>query len=234
MNRRTFSGGAFLGGACGARRWPPTAWPGLPPDRRHRGGRHPVPPQQRRIRRQVSAGNPGPGLRLLRLRWRWLAGHSAGQWHGLARPSRASAAPCGSTATTATAPSPTSPSAPAWRVEMYGMGVAIGDYNNDGFPDLLVTAVGQNRLFQNNGRGRFHRRHREGGPGRPQRLQHVRDLVRFRSRRPARSAGLQLREVVAGARRLLQRGRQAQVLLHAGGLSRRDLLALPQSRRRHL
>ena len=38
---------------------------------------------------------------------------------------------------------------------MYGMGVAIGDYNNDGFPDLLVTAVGQNRLFQNNGRGRF-------------------------------------------------------------------------------
>jgi hypothetical protein len=35
------------------------------------------------------------------------------------------------------------------------MGVAIGDYNNDGFPDLLVTAVGQNRLFQNNGRGRF-------------------------------------------------------------------------------
>ncbi len=48
-----------------------------------------------------------------------------------------------------------SPSAPAWRVEMYGMGVAIGDYNNDGFPDILVTAVGQNRLFQNNGRGRF-------------------------------------------------------------------------------
>ncbi len=40
-------------------------------------------------------------------------------------------------------------------VEMYGMGVAIGDYNNDGFPDLLVTAVGQNRLFRNNGRGGF-------------------------------------------------------------------------------
>ncbi|MBL8223539.1 MAG: VCBS repeat-containing protein, partial [Bryobacterales bacterium] len=39
-------------------------------------------------------------------------------------------------------------------VEMYGMGVAVGDYNNDGFPDVYVTAVGQNRLFRNN-RGRF-------------------------------------------------------------------------------
>jgi hypothetical protein len=40
-------------------------------------------------------------------------------------------------------------------VEMYGMGVAVGDFNNDGFPDLLVTAVGQNRLFRNTGKGTF-------------------------------------------------------------------------------
>ena len=40
-------------------------------------------------------------------------------------------------------------------VEMYGMGVAVGDFNNDGFPDLFVTAVGQSRLFQNNGHGGF-------------------------------------------------------------------------------
>ena len=40
-------------------------------------------------------------------------------------------------------------------VEMYGMGVAVGDYDNDGFPDILVTCVGQNRLFHNTGKGTF-------------------------------------------------------------------------------
>jgi enediyne biosynthesis protein E4 len=40
-------------------------------------------------------------------------------------------------------------------IEMYGMGVAIGDYNNDGFADLLITCVGQNRLFRNTGKGTF-------------------------------------------------------------------------------
>ena len=40
-------------------------------------------------------------------------------------------------------------------IEMYGMGVAVGDYNNDGFPDILITCVGQNRLFKNTGKGNF-------------------------------------------------------------------------------
>jgi enediyne biosynthesis protein E4 len=35
------------------------------------------------------------------------------------------------------------------------MGVAVGDFNNDGFPDLLITCVGQNRLFRNTGNGTF-------------------------------------------------------------------------------
>jgi hypothetical protein len=40
-------------------------------------------------------------------------------------------------------------------VEMYGMGVAVADFNNDGLPDILITAVGQSRLFQNTGAGHF-------------------------------------------------------------------------------
>jgi hypothetical protein len=40
-------------------------------------------------------------------------------------------------------------------VEMFGMGVAVGDYDNDGYDDLFVTALGQSRLFHNNGNGTF-------------------------------------------------------------------------------
>ena len=40
-------------------------------------------------------------------------------------------------------------------VEMYGMGVAVGDYDNDGFPDILITCIGENRLFHNTGKGAF-------------------------------------------------------------------------------
>jgi hypothetical protein len=39
--------------------------------------------------------------------------------------------------------------------DLYGMGVAVGDYNNDGFPDIYLTCVGQNRLFRNTGKGTF-------------------------------------------------------------------------------
>jgi hypothetical protein len=37
----------------------------------------------------------------------------------------------------------------------YGMGVAVGDYDNDGYEDLYVTALGGNKLYHNNGNGTF-------------------------------------------------------------------------------
>ena len=40
-------------------------------------------------------------------------------------------------------------------IELYGLGVAVGDYNNDGWPDIFITCVGQSRLFQNTGKGTF-------------------------------------------------------------------------------
>jgi hypothetical protein len=40
-------------------------------------------------------------------------------------------------------------------VEMYGMGCAVGDFNNDGYDDIYITAVGNNHLFRNLGNGKF-------------------------------------------------------------------------------
>src|ERR1019366_8746131 len=38
---------------------------------------------------------------------------------------------------------------------LFGMGVAVGDYDNDGFPDLLVLGYGRSILYHNNGDGSF-------------------------------------------------------------------------------
>ncbi len=39
--------------------------------------------------------------------------------------------------------------------DRWGVGVAVGDYDNDGWPDLYVTNVGKNRLYHNNHNGTF-------------------------------------------------------------------------------
>jgi len=40
-------------------------------------------------------------------------------------------------------------------IPMFGLGVAVGDYDNDGFDDLFISALGQSHLFHNNGNGTF-------------------------------------------------------------------------------
>ena len=101
------------------------------------------------------------------------------------------------------------------------MGVAAGDFDNDGFTDLLITAVGQNRLFHNTGKGTFVGRHR--------RRRVSADAPGFSTSALwfdyDRDGWLDLLicnyvQVDAGDGRLLQRGRQAEGLLHAGGVSR--------------
>src|SRR5437660_434515 len=49
----------------------------------------------------------------------------------------------------------------------YGMGVAIGDMNNDGLPDVYLTGYGGDRLFLNQGGGRFREVTKEAGIDNP-------------------------------------------------------------------
>jgi hypothetical protein len=38
---------------------------------------------------------------------------------------------------------------------MLGMGLAVGDYNNDGWPDIYITGYGASKLYRNSGKGTF-------------------------------------------------------------------------------
>lgn len=53
-------------------------------------------------------------------------------------------------------------------LEIYGMGCATGDYDNDGWVDLYVTTLGTDRLFRNQGNGTFRDVTREAGLGNPE------------------------------------------------------------------
>ena len=49
----------------------------------------------------------------------------------------------------------------------YGMGVAVGDYDGDGFPDFYVTQYGRSILYRNNGNGTFSDVTEKAGVGAP-------------------------------------------------------------------
>ena len=99
-------------------------------------------------------------------------------------------------------------------IPMYGMGVAVGDYNNDGLADIFVSCVGQSRLFQNTGKGTFIDVTRQSGLGK-------RDAFS--------SSALWFDYDRDGLLDLLQHRREAKSILHSGGVPRQHVLAIPES-----
>ena len=96
-------------------------------------------------------------------------------------------------------------------IELYGMGVAVGDWNNDGFPDSARDLCRAEPAVPQHRQGNVCGRHQDERPRRPVGFQHVGALVRLRPRWSARSVRVQLRQVVGRARCLLQRRREAEV-----------------------
>ncbi len=74
----------------------------------------------------------------------------------------------------------------------YGHGVTVGDYDNDGRPDLFVTRWRSYALYHNTGDGTFEDATARGGPGRRPRLADLRGIRRPRRRRRPRPLCLPL------------------------------------------
>ena len=99
----------------------------------------------------------------------------------------------------------------------FGMGVAVGDYDNDGFPTSSSPHTAAACSTEQR-RRHVHRRHGQGGARRAG-MDDERGLVRLRQRRPARPVRLQLRRVRRQEQRRVRR-QQAwpAVLLHPARL----------------
>ena len=116
-------------------------------------------------------------------------------------------------------------------IEMYGMGVAVADYDNDGREDLYITALDGDHLFHNEGGGKF--RDVTRAVRNPQcRLRRQRGLVRLRPRRKVGPLRRQLRPVDPKGRPMVFARRDDEIILHAGIISGNVVEAVSQPRQR--
>ncbi len=164
--------------------------------RRHRAGRHPLRPQRR------------PALARSTCRKRWARAARSSMPMATAGPTSCSStartwtphgrsiAPPRSIATTTTARSPTSPRAAGWTSRCTGMGVAVGDYDNDGRDDVYITALDGDHLFHNEGNGKFRDVTKAAGIHNAE-FRRQRRVAGLRPRRQARPVRRQLRAVDA-------------------------------------
>ena len=118
-------------------------------------------------------------------------------------------------------------------VEMYGMGCAVGDYDNDGNDDIYITASDRNHLFHNLGNGHF--ADVTAQSWRADRIFQRRRLVRLRQRRQARPVRRALCGLVDCEGSILLPRHKKQILLHARKLYKGESCeALSQPGQRNL
>ena len=121
------------------------------------GERHHLGPRQRDVGRTATC--PRRWGRAWRSSTTTTTAGWTSSWSTAARPTstrRQRRSRTRSTRTTATARSPTSPTrraSPAASSSAWAC--AVGDFDNDGYPDILVTAYGPRTLYKNNGNGTF-------------------------------------------------------------------------------
>jgi len=98
----------------------------------------------------------------------------------------------------------------------YGMGAAVGDFDNDGWPDLFMANVNGNQLFHNNGNGTFTEVTAKSGLSRhaqwPQDVVHLGRLVRLQQRWTAGPVRRELRRLGSAPRAGLHRPGWSRVL----------------------
>ena len=117
----------------------------------------------------------------------------------------------------------------------FNFGVAVGDYDNDGYEDLFICSAGRNALYHNNGDGTFTDVTAASGIGGkpPEHTQRRGRLVRLRQRRPAGPDRVQLHHLEPEDGRPLHDGR-SRLLLRSAALPQRSAPLVSQPGKRQV